>query len=624
LALLLPSAATGESLRHSAVDAPLEQSLCFEQTGFCVENPAFVRYFSDRGGVRIFGYPISREFTLNQFRVQLFQRVVLQLIGGEVARLNVLDTDVMPIRRASGSTFPGPDPSLTGTAPTQDDPQQYGPKVVQFINTYVPNRLPGGQQVGFLDLYLAPIPHPDPNMQRLLNLELWGLPTSRPVADPRNAGFIYQRFQRGIMHYRATCGCAEGILVGDYFKSVLTGKDLPPDLDEDMRGSRFYRQYRPGAVPGWVARPAALPGTDLTRAFGELLTGNILGRVSHVQVGSPPAQPVSGATVQVLGSPGTRTTGGDGRFAFDGIPRGTYQLWAWTSTWASDVQEIDLNGSQINIAIEARTADAAGQPEVFIGLVEGNSPVAGATVWILGTPFRTVSDQDGRFFLPYAPIDRVVNRTPTIVAAAGNRWGMIRSTGAAQSATVTLDRTDTPPQPPAVVYDFLTQAPKAQWRNGTDSQLNLFGLPNTDRRGFVQLLNRAQLEDGNVGANLLETHPEWIPKGRVAGTYPDQFTPGPGDVFQATVGLLQGAGAGNVTFRVAFVTRVGDPDLPGGLETTLASVQHSYDGRLVALVGTFPPEVQGRRGQLRLIVEAGDTSAQDWAVWINPQITRRA
>ena len=107
---------------------------------------------------------------------------------------------------------------------------------------------------------------PNPGLVTLLNLEIWGLPTSKPTPDPNNSQFIYQRFQRGIMHYSAACPCTQGILVGDYFKSVITGRDLPPDLGAGMQGSRYYGQYAPGN-PHWLTRPADLPGSDLTGAF---------------------------------------------------------------------------------------------------------------------------------------------------------------------------------------------------------------------------------------------------------------------------------------------------------------------------------------------------------------------
>ena len=71
------------------------QANCAPETGFCVTNPQFADYFRERGGVRILGYPISRSFTLEGFEVQFFQRVVLQLQGGQVARLNILDPGIM-------------------------------------------------------------------------------------------------------------------------------------------------------------------------------------------------------------------------------------------------------------------------------------------------------------------------------------------------------------------------------------------------------------------------------------------------------------------------------------------------------------------------------------------------
>ena len=78
------------------------QGQCYQETGFCIENPLFQDYFRVRGGTRILGYPVSRTFTLEGNQVQFFQRVVLQLSGNTVNRLNVLDQDVMPMTHANG------------------------------------------------------------------------------------------------------------------------------------------------------------------------------------------------------------------------------------------------------------------------------------------------------------------------------------------------------------------------------------------------------------------------------------------------------------------------------------------------------------------------------------------
>ncbi|MCC6177076.1 MAG: hypothetical protein IT305_17340 [Chloroflexi bacterium] len=248
------------------------QANCFSETGFCITNPAFAEYFRVRGGVRILGYPISRDFTLEGFTVQFYQRVVLQLQGDQVQRLNILDPNIMPMTRANQSVFPPPDPSLASAAP-QVGSSDYPNRVVEFVRSVAPNTW-NGQKVGFFDLFNTTVPVDiafpggvtNPGLVTLLNLEIWGLPTSQPAADPGNGGFVYQRFQRGIMHFRAEVPVTEGILVGEYLKAVMTGKNLPPDLAQDMQGSRFLGQYRPGA-PNWLARPNELQNTNLNGAF---------------------------------------------------------------------------------------------------------------------------------------------------------------------------------------------------------------------------------------------------------------------------------------------------------------------------------------------------------------------
>jgi hypothetical protein len=250
------------------------QGQCYQETGFCIENPMFQDYFRVRGGTRILGYPVSRTFTLEGNQVQFFQRVVLQLSGNSVNRLNVLDQDVMPMTHANGSTFPAPDTSLGGAGAIPDPSSpDYADRVIDFVTKYAPNQW-NGRPVGYLDLFKSTVPidiafpgqSPNPGLVTLLNMEIWGVPTSQPTPDPANAGFIYQRFQRGIMHYRAEQNVTEGILVADYLKSVITNKNLPPDLAEEMRGSRYFNQYDP-AAPSWLRRPDLLPNTNLTNAF---------------------------------------------------------------------------------------------------------------------------------------------------------------------------------------------------------------------------------------------------------------------------------------------------------------------------------------------------------------------
>ena len=77
-------------------------------------------------------------------------------------------------------------------------------------------------------------------------------PTSRPAADPNNPGFIYQRFQRGIMHFDAATGRTQGILLADYLKAILRGTDLPPDPashSDEERAAIRKRMYNQRAMP---------------------------------------------------------------------------------------------------------------------------------------------------------------------------------------------------------------------------------------------------------------------------------------------------------------------------------------------------------------------------------------
>ena len=282
------------------------QSNCYQETGFCIENPAFQEYFRMRGGTRILGYPVSRTFTLEGNQVQFFQRVVLQQSGNTVNRLNVLDPDVMPMTRANGSTFPAPDTSLGGPGAIPDPSSpDYADRVIDFVARHAPNQW-NGQPVGFFDLFRGTVPTeiafpgqtPNPGLVTLLNMEIWGVPTSQPTPDPANSGFIYQRFQRGIMHYRAEQNVTEGILVADYLKSVMTLRNLPPDLSEEMRGSRYFGQYDP-SMPNWVKRPAELPNTNLTNAFEPGSGGTVVAPPAAAPATAVPAASTTGPTVSI-------------------------------------------------------------------------------------------------------------------------------------------------------------------------------------------------------------------------------------------------------------------------------------------------------------------------------------
>jgi polysaccharide biosynthesis protein PslG len=242
----------------------------FAETGFRIGNDRFWDFFQRRGGVRTFGYPASREHTLMGFRVQFFQRAVMQLSpDGSVRLLNLLDDGLLPYTTINGSTFPAPDPLVIASTPRTTDPN-YAEAIAAFVQQLAPDEW-DGLPVSFYQAFRSTISADTagvagPGMQLLLNLEVWGAPTSHPMRDPTNHQFVYQRFQRGIAHYDQACGCTNGILLADALKSVITGQHLPPDLEQQARESALYRQYDP-AAPLSIRDPARLPNTDLTLAF---------------------------------------------------------------------------------------------------------------------------------------------------------------------------------------------------------------------------------------------------------------------------------------------------------------------------------------------------------------------
>jgi hypothetical protein len=256
--------------------APGDPPGYFGETGFRVCDPTFYEYFNARGGVRTFGYPVSRCFKLAGFKVQIFQRRALQLGNdGGVNQLNLLEGLYLPYTNFNGARFPAADPALVAAAPAPGSPG-YAEAVLEFIRANAPDVV-GPYRVNFLETFRSSVtmaeafPRGGGNAGLLsgIHLEMWGVPTSRPAPDPGNPNFVYQRFQRGVMHFDAATGTTQGVLLGDYFKAVLTGRNLPADLAEQVRQSqdpRFLRAYDNSQADG-LRSGSGLWDTNLRDAF---------------------------------------------------------------------------------------------------------------------------------------------------------------------------------------------------------------------------------------------------------------------------------------------------------------------------------------------------------------------
>ncbi|MGH7860836.1 MAG: Kelch repeat-containing protein, partial [Candidatus Dormibacteraceae bacterium] len=241
----------------------------FPQTSFRIDNDTIWDYFNRRGGVNTFGYPISRTFRFEGFPTQFFQRRIVQIGPAGQARLsNVLDPGLLPYTSFNFATVPAFDPAVAQAAP----PATNSAATLAFVHVHAPNAfqgLPVNFDRTFRSSVSSAVAFPsggDPILLPGFDLELWGIPTSQPMVDPRNHDVVYLRFQRGIMMFDTRCTCTQGMLLADYLKSILIGQNLPADLAQEAKDSPFYQQYDPGR-PNWVHDPSRLPNSDLTNAF---------------------------------------------------------------------------------------------------------------------------------------------------------------------------------------------------------------------------------------------------------------------------------------------------------------------------------------------------------------------
>ncbi|HUE75767.1 MAG TPA: hypothetical protein VMP10_02975, partial [Chloroflexota bacterium] len=263
----------------------------FEPTGYRISNDAFWDYFQKRGGIQTFGYPVSRTVQLFGKPTQFFQRRIIQLNpDGSVGQLNLLDPEIMPYTNINFAQFPAADPALVQSAPAVGSPN-YDLAVLGFVQANAPNTfqgMPTGFARTFNSTVTMPVAFPtgggNAGLLQGINLEMWGVPTSRPALDPNNNNFAYQRFQRGIMHFDQNSGLTQGLLLADYLKSIMTGQNLPPDLADAAKGSRFFAQYN-NANPQGLNRPDDLFGSDFKDGFE---------REQPQAAPGPPPPPVAG------------------------------------------------------------------------------------------------------------------------------------------------------------------------------------------------------------------------------------------------------------------------------------------------------------------------------------------
>lgn len=160
-------------------------------------------------------------------------------------------------------------------------------------------------------------------------------------------------------------------------------------------------------------------------------------------------------------------------------------------------------------------------------------------------------------------------------------------------------------------FDFRANACEADWRNDSNS----LPCPGTEghEEGFVLVLDSPIMEDGKSIGNGLLTHPERENDGLITGKYPN-FRVENGDRFQATLGCLDKANDCDMIYRLQF--QIGNGEI-----RTLGQWRELYEGESNS-ISVDLSFLSGERVRFILTVLANGSSHEDYALWINPRITR--
>jgi photosystem II stability/assembly factor-like uncharacterized protein len=164
----------------------------------------------------------------------------------------------------------------------------------------------------------------------------------------------------------------------------------------------------------------------------------------------------------------------------------------------------------------------------------------------------------------------------------------------------------------AVVYDFVTNAPYAQWKSGAGSLL--FPVAGGDDRGYAYTIANPHLEDDSLDASPgLITAPQNRLNGYIQATYPE-IEIQRGDQIQTLVNCEFAATSCYATFRI-------DYRLANGSQGTLWSWREAYDKRFYRATISLNA-LAGKKAQFIFMVLASGSASGDRAIWGSPRILR--
>jgi hypothetical protein len=163
-------------------------------------------------------------------------------------------------------------------------------------------------------------------------------------------------------------------------------------------------------------------------------------------------------------------------------------------------------------------------------------------------------------------------------------------------------------------FDFHTKAASAVWKNGTTNVT--FGVDNDTANGFAIIKDGQKVEDGTTQSKTVETYPQQIANGVIAGRYP-AYTVALGEQFTAKIGFLMKpdgtCGVGNVKFQLNYYE--------AGVLKPLGEWTDTCTDVTLKTIKVDLSALAGKAVEFELKVIANNTPPTDnWAVWISPQI----
>ncbi|HSO13539.1 MAG TPA: NBR1-Ig-like domain-containing protein, partial [Anaerolineales bacterium] len=167
-------------------------------------------------------------------------------------------------------------------------------------------------------------------------------------------------------------------------------------------------------------------------------------------------------------------------------------------------------------------------------------------------------------------------------------------------------------QTSAVIYDFVANAPYAQWKSGAGALP--FPITGGDDRGYAYQVNNPHLEDDSIDASAgLLTAPQNKYDGYIQATYPE-IEIQKGDQLQTLVNCEFAATSCYVTFRVNYL-------LSNGVQGTLWSWKEAYDKKFYRKSINLDT-LAGKKVRFVFMVFASGSASGDRAIWGAPRILR--